>query len=160
MLAKKLEVVRSNGPKNQTYNAVKRFAVEGLSDLIRVLMENVDDALFELSDKVDNDQERNQYFVAMREVRLKRDAIKREFDHEMQECFGRVSRGKSATKTSEVDEDDTELTLLEHDDLGRVPVSVAACARVCVVCETRVRSVCAREGVLAWGLRGGARRRA
>jgi hypothetical protein len=117
MLATKLEIVRSNGPKNETYNAVKRFAVEGLSDLIRVLMENVDDALFELSDKVDNDNDRNLYFDAMREVRLKRDAIRREFDNEMQECFGRVSRGKSVTKTSEVDEDDTELTLLEYDDL-------------------------------------------
>ena len=117
MLATKLEVVSSTDSKNQTYNAVKRFAVEGLSDLIRVLMENVDDALFELSDKVDNDRERNQYFEAMRKVRLKRDAIKREFDHEMLECFGRVSRGKSATKKSDLDEDDTELTLLEHDDL-------------------------------------------
>jgi hypothetical protein len=117
MRATKLEVVSSTDAKNKTYNAVKRFAVEGLSDLIRVLMENVDDALFELSDKVDNDRERNQYFEAMRKVRLKRDAIKREFDQEIQECFGRVSRGKSATKTSDVDEDDTELTLLEHDDL-------------------------------------------
>ena len=116
MLATKLEVVSSNGPKNQTFNAIKRFSVEGLSDLIRVLMENVDDALFELSDKVDSDQERNLYFDAMREVRLKRDAIKREFDNEMHECFGRVSRAKAATKT-DVDEDDTELTLLEYDDL-------------------------------------------
>jgi hypothetical protein len=80
-------------------------------------MENVDDALFELSDKVDNDKDRNLYFEAMREVRLKRDAIRREFDNEMQECFGRVSRGKSVTKTSDVAEDDTELTLLEYDDL-------------------------------------------
>ena len=117
MLATKLEIVSSNNPENHTYNAVKRFAVEGLGDLIRVLMENVDDALFELSDKVDSDQERNLYFEAMREVRLKRDAIKRDFDNEMQECFGRVSRAKSATKTPEVDEDDTELTLLEYDDL-------------------------------------------
>ena len=66
MPATKLQVVSSTSPKNQTYNALKRFAVEGLSDLIRVLMDNVDDALFELSDKVDNDQERNQYFEAMR----------------------------------------------------------------------------------------------
>ena len=117
MPATKLEVVSSTDPENQTYNSVKRFAVEGLSDLIRVLMENVDDALFELSDKVDNDRERNQYFEAMRKVRLKRDAIKREFDHEMLECFGRVSRGKSATKVPDLDEDDTELTLLEYDDL-------------------------------------------
>ena len=117
MLATKLEVVSSNGPKNQTYNAVKRFAVEGLSDLIRVLMENVDDALYELSDKVDNDRERNLYFDAMRELRLRRDAIKREFDNEMQDCFGRAFRGKSTAKAADIDEDDTELTLLEYDDL-------------------------------------------
>jgi len=117
MPATKLKVVSSSGSKNPTYNELKRFAVEGLSDLIRVLMENVDDALFELSDKVDNDKDRNLYFDAMREVRLKRDAIRREFDNEMKECFGRVSRGKAAIEAPDVDEDDTELTLLEYDDL-------------------------------------------
>jgi len=116
MLATKLKVVSANSAKNQTYNSIKRFALEGLSDLIRVLMDNVDDALFELSDKVDNDKERNLYFDAMREVRLKREAIKREFDDEMQDCFGRAFRAKSKS-TADDDEDETELTLLEYDDL-------------------------------------------
>ena len=115
MLATKLEVVSSNtSKKNQTYNSIKRFAVEGLSDLIRVMMESVDDALFELSDKVDNDKERNMYFEAMREVRIKREALKRQFDLEMEQCFDRAINGKSETT---VDDDDTELTLLEYDDL-------------------------------------------
>jgi hypothetical protein len=117
MLATKLIVVSANSAKNQTYNSIKRFALEGLSDLIRVLMDNVDDALFELSDKVDNDQERNLYFDAMREVRLKREAIKREFDDEMQDCFGRAFRAKSKSNVVDDDEDETELTLLEYDDL-------------------------------------------
>jgi hypothetical protein len=120
MLATKLKVVSDNGAnsaKNQTYNSIKRFALEGLSDLIRVLMDNVDDALFELSDKVDNDQDRNLYFDAMREVRLKREAIKREFDDEMQDCFGRAFRAKSKSNAVDDDEDETELTLLEYDDL-------------------------------------------
>ena len=115
MPATKLKVVSANSAKNQTYNSIQRFALEGLSDLIRVLMENVDDALFELSDKVDNDQERNMYFDAMREVRLKREAIKRDFDNEMQDSFGRAFRAKP--KPADIDEDDTELTLLEYDDL-------------------------------------------
>jgi len=88
MLTTKLEIVSAKGARNpaqnQVYNSVKRFSLEGLSDLIRVLMESVDDALFELSDKVDNDQERNMYFEAMREIRLKRDGMKQNFDHEMQ----------------------------------------------------------------------------
>jgi hypothetical protein len=115
MPATKLKVVSANSAKNQTYNSIQRFALEGLSDLMRVLMDNVDDALFALSDKVDNDQERHMYFDAMREVRLKREAIKREFDNEMQDCFGRAFRAKP--KPADIGEDETELTLLEYDDL-------------------------------------------
>jgi tetratricopeptide (TPR) repeat protein len=114
MLATKLEVVSNNGARNPTYNSIKRFTVDGLGDLIRVLMENVDDALFQLSDKVDNDRERNMYFEAMREIRLRRDALKRQFDVEMQQCFDRVLLGK---KGNDAEEDDTELTLIEYDDL-------------------------------------------
>ena len=120
MSATKLKVVTAIGAysaKNQIYSSIKRFSLEGLSDLIRVLMDNVDDALFELSDKVDNDQDRNLYFDAMREVRLKREAIKREFDDEMQDCFGRAFRAKSKSSAVDDDEDETELTLLEYDDL-------------------------------------------
>jgi len=46
MLAPKLEVVNAKGGKYPVYNLVKRFSLDGLSDLIRVLMGNVDDAMF------------------------------------------------------------------------------------------------------------------
>lgn len=114
MLAPNLEVVSNNAGKNSVYNSVRRFSQEGLKDLIRVLMESVDDALFELSDKVDNDRERNMYFEAMREIRLKRDGIRQNFDYEMQRCFDYFVKGKPA----EVEQDDEEeLTLVELDDL-------------------------------------------
>jgi hypothetical protein len=114
MLAPKLEVVKSSGGKNPIYNSIKRFALDGLNDLIRVLMENVDDAMFELSDKVDNDRERNMYFEAMREIRLKRDGLKNHFDYELQQCFNSFITGKTAVQ--DVD-DDEELTLVELDDV-------------------------------------------
>ena len=109
MLAPKLEVVSANGGRNPIYNSIKRFALDGLSDLIRVLMESVDDALFELSDKVDNDRERNMYFEAMREIRLKRDGLKQHFKYEMQQCFDNFIGGKPAAAEPD---DDTELTLI------------------------------------------------
>jgi len=114
MLAPKLEVVNAKGGKNSVYNSVKRFSLDGLSDLIRVLMENVDDAMFELSDKVKNDRERNMYMEAMREIRLKRDGIKKHFAYEMQQLFDAFVTGKSAA--SELD-DEEELTLVELDEL-------------------------------------------
>ena len=114
MHATKLEVVSNNDNKNLVYNSVRRFAQEGLGDLIRVLMENVDDALFELSDKVDNDRERNMYFEAMREIRLKRDGIKQRFNDEMKMSFERVLNGETASGDTQQED---ELTLLELDDL-------------------------------------------
>ena len=118
MLAPKLEVVSANGGKNPIYNSIKRFSLDGLSDLMRVLMESVDDAMFELSDKVENDRERNMYFEAMREIRLKREGLKQHFNYEMQQRFDTFIGVNSATSDlrDEVD-DETELTLLEFDDL-------------------------------------------
>ena len=115
MAAPKLEVVNPpSGKKNTVYDSVKRFALEGLNDLIRVLMESVDDSLFELADKVDNDRQRNMYFEAMREIRLKRDGIKQNFDFEMHAHFDQFINGKSAV---DEDDDEGELTLVELDDL-------------------------------------------
>ncbi|MFT5659312.1 MAG: hypothetical protein ACI9KN_002595, partial [Gammaproteobacteria bacterium] len=106
--------VASIGGNTAVYDSVRRFALNGLSDLIRVLMENMDDALFELSEKVGSDRERNMYFEAMREIRLKRNALQENFDEEMIGCFSRLS-GHTAAVSLE-DEDD-ELTLMELDDV-------------------------------------------
>ena len=119
MQATKLKIVASDGKRkpapNPVYKSIKRFSLEGLNDLIRVLMENVDDALFELSDKVDNDKERNMYFEAMREIRLMRDGMKQRFDDEMQNCFDRLDDPRGKTDASA--EQEEELTLIELDEL-------------------------------------------
>jgi len=114
MAAPKLEVVGSAGGKNQIYSSIKHFALEGLNDLIRVLLESVDDALFELSDKVSNDRERNMYFEALREIRLKREGLQQKFDHEMKLNFEQFVKGKN---TAQAEDDEDELTLVELDDL-------------------------------------------
>ncbi len=114
MAAPKLEVVSSGTGAQNVYKSVRRFALEGLNDLVRVLMESVDDSLFELSDKVANDRERNMYFEAMREIRIKRDGLQKHFAYEMQQCFDRCIGNQSEIQT---DDDEEELTLVELDDL-------------------------------------------
>lgn len=117
----KLEVVSSSGDKNPSsggknpvYSSVKRCALDGLSDLLRVMLENVDDAMFERSDKVDNDRERTMFFEAMREIRLKRDSLKNHFDHAMRQRFDDfITDIPSARDTDDMG----ELTLLELSDL-------------------------------------------
>lgn len=114
MATPKLEVVGSSGGKNQIYSSIKHFALEGLNDLIRVLLESVDDALFELSDKVSNDRERNMYFEALREIRLKREGLQQNFDYEMKLNFEQFVKGKNS---AQADDEENELTLVELDDL-------------------------------------------
>ncbi len=110
MLPPKLEIVNSSSGNNPVYSSVKRYALEGLSDLIRVMLENVDDAMFERSDKVDNDRERTMYFEAMREIRLKRDSLKNSFDDEMKQCFDNFITGDPVASDADAM---GELTLLE-----------------------------------------------
>ena len=62
MLADKQNIL--SGGNNMVFSSVKNFALNGLSDLIRVLMENIDDSLFSLSEKAESDQERSMYFEA------------------------------------------------------------------------------------------------
>ena len=115
MAAPRLEVINNAGKtKKAVFDSIKKFSLERLNDLIRVLMDNIDDTLFELSDKVDNDAQRNMYFESMREVRLKREGIKQNFDFELHELFDRFVGAKSDAESSD---DEEELTLVEFDDL-------------------------------------------
>ena len=95
------------------FSSVKKFALNGLSDLMRVLMENIDDALFSLSEKAESDRERNLYFEAMREIRIKRTLIQLSFDQAMEASFAQLIQN-SNSNVIELDAD--ELTLVELDD--------------------------------------------
>jgi hypothetical protein len=96
------------------YESVKRFAMRGLNDLIRVLMESVDDALFELSEKVENDRDRNMYFEAMREIRRKRQGIMEAFDVELQQGFSRLIANRSSSKSGAAVD---ELSLVDQAEI-------------------------------------------
>ncbi len=102
------------GGNNMVFSSVKKFAQNGLSDLIRVLMENIDDALFGLSEKAESDRERNLYFEAMREIRIKRSLIQLSFDQGMEASFTQLIQNKN---TNVIELDPGELTLVELDDL-------------------------------------------
>ncbi len=112
MLADKENIL--SGGSSMTFTSVKMFALSGLSDLIRVLMENIDDALFGLSEKAESDRERNLYFEAMREIRIKRSLIQLGFDQAMEASFAQLIQD-SASNVVAIDPD--ELTLVELDDI-------------------------------------------
>jgi len=98
----------------KVYESIRRFSLKGLSELIRNLMDSMDDALFDLSEKVESDQERNMYFEAMREIRIKRQNIKEEFDSEILNRFTELRQRKAVSQVVPADE---ELTLLGQDEM-------------------------------------------
>ncbi len=102
------------GGNTMVYESVKRFALKGLNELMRILMENVDDSLFELAEKVDNDRERNLYFEAMREIRLKRKTIEESFDSGMQDSFDNLILNKPLSKQFQ---EGDELSLVDQSQI-------------------------------------------
>ena len=104
------------GGNTMVYESIKRHALKELRDLIRVLMENVDDALFDLSEKVDNDRDRTMYFDAMRLVRLKRQAIESGFAEAMQRAFDDLMLERGSSPQPAVD-GELELSLVAHEEI-------------------------------------------
>ena len=106
--------INQTAGNNLVFTSVRKFALNGLSDLIRILMENIDDALFDLSEKAETDSERYLFFEAMREIRLKRSLLQLGFDQSMESCFAELTQAKNSNV---VQLDADELTLVELDDI-------------------------------------------
>ena len=106
--------INQTAGNNLVFTSVRKFALNGLSDLIRVLMENVDDALFDLSEKAETDNERYMFFEAMREIRLKRNLLQLGFDQCMESSFAELIQVQDSNV---VQLDADELTLVELDDI-------------------------------------------
>ena len=66
-------------------NAVRSIASKRLQQWIGNMFEHVDDALFDLAEKAENNAAQMHYFDGMREVRKRRPAIERNF-------LGRIGR--------------------------------------------------------------------
>lgn len=96
------------------YESVKRFAFKGVNELNRVLMENMDDALFDLSEKAESDRDRTRYFDAMRQIRLKRKDIVEKFELAFQKSFDSLILNKATGRQSTGSD---ELSLLDQDEM-------------------------------------------
>jgi len=82
-------------------NAVRGIAGKRLQQCLGNLFEHVDDALFDLAEKAENNATQTHYFDGMREVRKRRPAIERNFlatvNRELGNLAGRATPGTSAS---------------------------------------------------------------
>lgn len=97
---------------------VREKAAAMLQQGLKALFDGADDALFDLADKATSNQDQNIYFEAMREVRLKRRDIEKNFFAQLDKAYNDLLRSvpereQGFAPNVTVD----ELSLVEHDQL-------------------------------------------
>lgn len=101
-------------------HSLRDKARQQLQGLLRDLFDKVDDAMFELADKANNNHEQNLYFDSMREVRLRRRTMEAEFFRSIDIRFAQLLdhnayRDEVQAGAKEFSLDD--LSLVKNDDL-------------------------------------------
>jgi hypothetical protein len=101
-------------------HSLRDKARQQLQGLLRDLFDKVDDAMFELADKANNNHDQNLYFDSMREVRLRRRAMETSFFRSIDIRFAQLLdhnayRDEVQSEIKEFSLDD--LSLVKNDDL-------------------------------------------
>jgi len=73
---------------------IHKLFIKGLKPTIRDYYDKLDDALFDLAEKAENNEKQNHYFDAMREVRKKKELMVRKFSENVQQVFKLFKQGK------------------------------------------------------------------
>src|SRR6201994_310878 len=76
------------------FKVVRGTALKRVQGLVATLFENIDDALFDLAEKAENNAIQTQYFDGMREVRKKRQLVERLFQDQLSKIFNEFAAGK------------------------------------------------------------------
>src|SRR6185369_16932769 len=74
--------------------SVRGTSQKRVQGLVATLFENIDDALFDLAEKAENNALQTQYFDGMREVRKKRQLVERMFQEQLSKTFNDFGAGK------------------------------------------------------------------
>lgn len=115
---------------------VRDKAAQQLKESLQTLFDNADDTLFEMADRAHNNTEQNIFFEAMRDLRLKRKSIERNFLDKFFESFLRLGQYQVAEPTLAEPVSFDKLALVHNDDLERT-----------VAVDAMVTKVLSRDGV-------------
>lgn len=87
---------RSGLPLPAPLEGIRDLALAQLRQGMQTLFDELDDALFDMADRAENNQEQSLYFEAMRDLRLKRQGIERTFLDRCAGGFEALLRGDGA----------------------------------------------------------------
>lgn len=88
-----------------------------------------DDALFDLADKAQNNNEQNAFFDSMREVRVQRRSMERRFFEMIDDAFSRLAGDDRSGVKAEVELTPEALSLVQNEDLEQLVALEATVGR-------------------------------
>ena len=96
---------------------VRATALKRLQGMVSTLFENIDDALFDLAEKAENNAVQTLYFDGMRKVRLKRQVVERLFQEQLGKLFNDFASGRLTPAKIEAVASSGELSLVDETEL-------------------------------------------
>jgi len=91
-------------------------ASESATQLLGQMFSATDDLFYDLSKRATSNNEQNLYFDAMREIRIKKQGVISEFDHQFRECFSQLLTSQPSKKEAPAVEANA-LSIVESDKL-------------------------------------------
>jgi len=95
----------------------RALLLEGTRAVLKEFGDRVDDAFFELANKADSSQRQQRYFDAMRELRLKRPRLEREFLGSLEATYRQEVETAASPATAAGGTSGVELSLLDIDQV-------------------------------------------
>lgn len=121
---KVVELAGRGDPRNERVGellgAVRALTLKRSHELTSALLDNVDDALFDLAEKAESNAAQTQYFDGMRELRKKRPLVERLFGEHMARGFTDFAAGRPRAARGEqtsANSGNSELTLVDDREL-------------------------------------------
>ncbi|MCQ6260241.1 DUF1631 domain-containing protein [Pseudomonas sp. Q11] len=127
---------------------VRDKAAQQLRLGLQGLFDNADDTLFEMADRARNDVDQNLFFEAMRDLRLKRKSIEREFIEQFFEAFVSLAQYDLTQATLTPAQASPPQAQRSHDDLERHLAVEAMVTRVLSRDGASLEQLTARLSVL------------
>jgi len=101
---------------------IHKLFIQGLKPTIRDYYDKLDDVLFDLAEKAENNEKQNHYFEAMREVRKKKELMVRKFSENVQLTFKLFKQGNFnyfQTTQAKKENQEEQLSLVDERELDQ-----------------------------------------
>ncbi|MGA7800544.1 MAG: DUF1631 family protein, partial [Gammaproteobacteria bacterium] len=126
----------------------RRKATAHLTASLAGMLDKVDDALFELAEKAESNAVQSLYFDAMREVRIKRQAIEDGFKGNFEAGFDGEVNGSRGSGAIDLADSELSLSLVETDELEESLAVTNMVGKINTVSKEALGTLDKRMGVL------------